>query len=110
MKDGCYARYITDPLDNELLFGDSEIGNYMRIRQELAQPSKKRRIPDPGSFATESTSQNSNRSGAIVSNARLHRQAPAQDQGPLLMFPNGHLLEISLPVTIMAWIDVSSFN
>jgi hypothetical protein len=121
MQNGCYAHYITDPPDPDLLFGDSELGNYMRIRQELAQPSKRKAIPQvvgrasdqparsTSLFATQSNSQ----TGAAQDNPQEMPLAMPQiipSSCPLISAPNADLLDGAFPVAIMAWIKVSIFH
>jgi hypothetical protein len=126
MRGNCHAHYISAPLDPELLFGNSQLGDYMRIRQELAPPSKRKPIPklashsaapkqrDPGHTVTSMAQ--APRSPMLSTRTQLHPAQPQAVPGPSsaasvqseIPVPNAGLLDTAFPVTVMAWLEVSS--
>jgi hypothetical protein len=107
MKEGCYAHYISAPLDPELLFGNSQLGNHMRIRQELATPSKRKPIPTAAQHSDFPPAQpqpvpQAGPSG-VAPTAPVQVANPVQ---PAIHVPNAGLLDAALPVTVMVWLEV----
>jgi hypothetical protein len=99
MQDGCYAHYISDPLDPELLVGSSQLGDYMRIRQELAPPSKWKAFSGIGSVSSSPEVQTRSQTLAASAPVSTHSQ-------PSTPIPNADLLDNAFPATIMAWLQV----
>jgi hypothetical protein len=120
VQNGCYAHYITDAPDPDLVFGDSELGAYMRIRQELAQPSKRKATPQAAHQACVQVQPAcSNPHLAAQSKSQTAVQDIPQDilptvsqivssSRPPISVVNIDLLDAAFPVAIMAWIEVST--
>jgi hypothetical protein len=104
---GCYAHYISAPLDPDLLFGDSEIGKYMRIRQELAPPSLRRAIPSMGSAgALKPTTATASGSGSVSRVAPTTPVEASSSSEPSTSAQGTKSLNKKRPVLLMAWLQV----